>query len=129
IAPQVYAPPVKLTGPIMALGATVVMSLIVIFAAADKLSERGVYPTALAWIIIVSMAMVFGIVGHIARLMASLLKNSSNVAEEQRTAQLRRPKPHEQLPAAQTGPMNAPISSVTDHTTRTFEPAYRERRK
>jgi hypothetical protein len=129
LATQVYSPPVKLTGPIAALGATVILSLIVIFAAADKLSERGIHPTALAWIIIISMAMVFGIVGHITRLMATLLKNSSKGAEEQRPAQLRKPQPNEQLPAAQTGPMNAPISSVTDHTTRTFEPAYRERRK
>jgi hypothetical protein len=129
LAPQVYAPPVKLTGPIVALGATVILSLIVIFAAADKLSVRGIHPTALAWIIIISLAVLLGIVGRVTQLMATLMKNSSNGAEEQRPPQLRNVQANEPLPAAQTGPMNAPLSSVTDHTTRTFEPAYRERRK
>lgn len=128
-APQVYVPPVKMTGPITALGATVVLCLIVIFAAADKLSERSIHPTALAWIIIISLAVLFGIVGRVTHLMATLLKQQPNRAEEQRPPQFRKPQPNEPLPAVPTGPMNTPLSSVTDHTTRTFEPVYRERGK
>ncbi|HKS27746.1 MAG TPA: hypothetical protein VJS44_08000 [Pyrinomonadaceae bacterium] len=127
---QVYAPPVKLAVPVIALSVTVVLSLIIIFSAAVSLHERGLNPVALAWIVIISMAMVFGIVGHFSRLITTFLKNSSGRTEAaQPPAQLRKPQPNEQLPAAPTGPMNAPIASVTDHTTRTFDPVYRERRK
>jgi len=129
LAPQVYTAPVKLTGPVIALGATLVLSLIVIFAAADKLFERGINAVALTWMVVISLALVFGVVGHLTRLITSLLKNSSSHAVEQRPQHLRKPQSNEQLPAAETGPMNVPISSVTDHTTRTFEPVYKERRK
>jgi hypothetical protein len=125
--PQIYSPPVKLTGPTIALGATVVLSIVAIFAGADSLALRGVHPTALAWMIIISLATVFGITGLVVRLWTSLLANSSNRNEGQRPVQLNKPTPHAQLPGPQTGPMNIPVSSVTDHTTRTFDSKYRER--
>ena len=126
LIPQMPSPPVKLTGPTIALGATVVMSIIAIFAGVDNLAVRGVDPVALAWMVIVSLTMVFGVAALFIRLWTRLLTNSSNETA-QRPAQLKKPQPNAQLNAAQTGPMNVPISSVTDHTTRTFEPAYRER--
>ena len=125
--PQVYAPRVKLTGPSIALALMVVMSIAAIFSGVNRLALNGVHPTALVWMIIISLGMVFGVAALVIRLWASLLTNSSARTLEQHPAQLRKPQPNAQLQAAQTGPMNAPISSVTDHTTRTFEPAYRER--
>jgi hypothetical protein len=123
------APPVKLTGPSIAFGATVVLSLVVIFSGAESLALRGVHPTALTWMIIVSLTMVFGVSALLIRFLSNVLINSSRRFEEQRPAQLKKPKPNAQIHAPQTGPMQPPISSVTDHTTRTFEPAYRERGK
>jgi hypothetical protein len=79
--------------------------------------------------IIVSLTMVFGVSALFIRLLSNLLTNSSRRVEEQRPAQLKKPKQNAQIPAPQTGPMQPPISSITDHTTRTFEPAYRERGK
>jgi hypothetical protein len=128
--PQVVAPPVRLTGPTIALGAMVVISLMVIFGSASGLVMRGLHPAALAWMVIVGLATLFGITGLVIRLWVHLLKNSSAdaVPQYQRPAQLRQPQPDpQQLQAPQTGPMQAPISSVTDHTTRTFDPVYRER--
>lgn len=129
LVPQMPARPVKLTGPTIALGATVVMSLVVIFTGAENLASRGIDAVALSWMIIISLTMVFGVVGLFIRLWSRLLTNSSSNIEAQRPAQLKKPQPNAQIPAPQTGPMNPPISSVTDHTTRTFEPAYRERGK
>lgn len=125
---QMPAPPVKLTGPTIALGAMVVLSLAAIFGGAENLALRGVHPAALAWMVIISLAMVFGIAALVIRLLTSLLSNSK-AQTEQRPAQLKQPQANAQLPAPQTGPMNVPISSVTDHTTRTFDPVYRERAK
>lgn len=129
LVPQMPARPVRLTGPTIALGLTVVMSLATIFGGINTLTLRGLHPTAIAWIAIISFATVFGVAGLVIRLWTSLLANSSNRIEAQRPPQLKRPQPNAQLHAPQTGPMQPPISSVTDHTTRTFDPAYKERRK
>ena len=125
---QISGPPVKLTGPTIALGAMVVIGLGVILGSVDNLAMRGVHPTALAWIAIVSIAMVFGVAALFIRLWANLATNSSARAEQPSPAQLKQ-RANAQLPAAQTGPVNAPVASVTDHTTRTLEPAYRESSK
>jgi hypothetical protein len=127
--PQVYAPKVRMTGPTIALGLTIVLSFAAVFSSATKLFDRGLPPAAVAWIIIIGLAAVFGITSLIIRFWMTLLANRGPQMEEQRPAHLKRPQPNAQIPAAQTGPMTPPISSVTDHTTRTFKPVYREKRK
>lgn len=128
-APQIYTKPPKLTGPTIALGMTVVFSVAAIFNGAINLAQRNVHPTAITWMVIIGLATVFGVVALMVNFWATLAKNSSGIREEQPPSQLKRPQPNPQLQAAETGPMNAPVSSVTDHTTRTFEPAYRKRGK
>lgn len=123
---QAPSPPVRLTGPTIALGVTIVFSLMAIFSGASNLALRGVHPTAIAWMVIVGLGMVFGVAALFIRLWTRLLTNNT-VQIEQRPPQLKRGQQNPQLNGAQTGPMNVPISSVTDHTTRTFEPAYRDR--
>jgi hypothetical protein len=128
LVPQLPSPPLKLTGPTIALGATIVMSLVAIFTGIDNLAMKGLSPKAIAAIAIVSLGVIFGIAALFINLWMKLLASSS-AAPEQRPAQLKKPQPNAQIPAPNTGPMNAPISSVTDHTTRTFEPVYREQVK
>lgn len=120
------SPPVRLTGPTIALGVTMVFSIAAIFGGVNSLAIKGVPAIALAWMVICSMAMVFGVASLFIRLWTRLLTTSSTNTG-QRPAQLNKPQPNAQLNAAQTGPMNVPMSSVTDHTTRTFDPVYRER--
>jgi hypothetical protein len=91
------------------------------------LALRGVHPAAIAWMVIIALTTVFGITGLVIRLWTSLLTNSSARTGDHRPIQPRKPQTAPQLQSTQTGPMNTPVSSVTDHTTRTFEPAYRER--
>ena len=128
---QAPAQPVKLTGPSVALGLTVVLGFAAIFSALISLAERGVNPVAITWIAIISLATIFGIAALFIRLWSKLLISSSKSVEpqpQQRPAQLQRPQPAPQLQAPETGPVaRAPIASVTDHTTRTFEPIYRDR--
>lgn len=128
---QAPAHPVKLTGPSIALGLMVVLSLTAIFSAIISLAEKGVHPAAITWIAIVSLMTIFGIAGLFIRLWSKVLIPSSKLVApqpQQRPAQLKRQQSAPQLQAPETGPVaRAPIASVTDHTTRTFEPAYRDR--
>ena len=127
---QAPAHPVKLTGPSVALGLTMVISLGIIFSCLISLAEKGMHPAAITWIAIISLITVFGITALFIRLWSKLLVPSARLVElqQQRPPQLQRPQPAPQLQAPETGPVaRAPIASVTDHTTRTFEPAYRER--
>ncbi len=128
LVPQPPAP-VKLTGPTIGVAAMVVLSLIVILGFVDNLALRGVHPTAIAWIAIIAIGMVFGVAALIINLFVKLLLSgrTAAAAAEQRPPQLKKQHSNPQLSAPQTGPMNPPVSSVTDHTTRTFEPAHRER--
>jgi hypothetical protein len=126
LIPQSPARPVRLTGPTIALCIMVVLSLVAIFGGVENLAMKGVTPIALAFIAITSLLMVFGVSALVIQVWLRLLTaSSSNHAEH--PAQLKRAQQNAQLPAPQTGPMNVPVASVTDHTTRTFEPAYKER--
>lgn len=126
LVPQMPPAPVRLTGPSIALAMMVVFSLAAIFSSARDMVLRGVHPAALTFIVIVSLAVVFGVAGLFIRLWSSVLTNRLT-QNPQPPSQLKRAQANPPLPAAQTGRMNEPVSSVTDHTTRTFEPAYRER--
>jgi hypothetical protein len=129
LVPQVIAPRVRMTGPTIALAVMVVFSIAAIFSGAGTLALRGVHPAAITWMVIISMMTIFGISGLVIRLWTHLLRNSlhGGVPQYQQPTQLRQPQPNPQLQAPQTGPMQQPVSSVTDHTTRTFDPVYRER--
>jgi hypothetical protein len=129
LVPQVVAPPIRMTGPTIALAVMVVCSIAAIFSGASTLAMRGVHPAAIAWMVIIGLTTVFGITGLIIRFWTALLRNSlpGAVQQYQRPAQLRQPQSNPQLQAQQTGPVQQPIASVTDHTTRTFDPVYRER--
>lgn len=118
--------PVGLTGPALVLGLTMVSSLIVIFMGITKLARTGVNPLSLTWIAIFSLAATFGIAALLIKLWSRLLSLPPS------TNQLARPNPptiaHEHRPPAQILARREPISSVTEHTTRTFEPLYKEPR-
>lgn len=127
LVPQLPAQPLRLTGPTIALTAMVVFSIAAIFSGADRLTMRGMPPLAITWICIVGMAMVFAVSSMVIRLWMTILKNSQNWNVQQ-PAQLKKPPPQPQLQSPQTGPMNVPLGSVTENTTRTFDPVYREKR-
>lgn len=110
--------PVNLTGPTIAIGLMVVIALAIIFVGATELLTRGIDPTALTWMVIVSLAMVAGVSALFIR-QWTVLAGLAKPKERKRTAES---KPPAAAPAQLPPARSEPVSSVTDHTTRTFDP-------
>ena len=114
---DVHVAPVNLTGPTIAIGLMVVIALAIIFIGATELLSRGIDPTALTWMVIVSLAMVMGVSALFIRQWTTLA-GVMNPKERKKQAEFKPPAAPAQLP-----PMRSePVHSVTDHTTRTFDP-------
>lgn len=116
------AAPVRLTGPSVVVGLTIIGALIVILSSAVKLVEIGLNPVALAWIVIFSLATLFGCSALLIRFWSMIIRTqrSSLSSPPVRTRQKEVGTP-QQLP-----PRYEPAGSVTENTTRTFAPIYRE---
>jgi hypothetical protein len=115
--------PVSLTGPSVFLAATIICGLGIIFAGANELIVRGLSPLALTWIVLFSMATLFGCTAlfiHFWTKMVSLQRESGVPLQGKRQPAIERPV-QQQLP-----PRFEPVPSVTENTTRTFSPIYRE---
>jgi hypothetical protein len=115
--------PVSLTGPSVFLALTIISGLGIIFTGANELIQRGLSPVALTWIVLFSLATLFGCSAlfiHFWIKLVSLQRGSSLPAAPQRPPALERSN-QPQLP-----PRFEPAPSVTENTTRTFAPIYRE---
>jgi hypothetical protein len=121
-APMVLAP-VKLTVPSIVLGITILGGLGMIFGAATEFARQGLHPAAIVWMVLFCAAMLFGCVGLMIRFLTKMMTLGRELAPPQpqpRPAFTDRPAiPH--LP-----PRMEPVPSVTENTTRTFTPIYRE---
>jgi len=119
--------PTKLGLPAIVLGLTVTIGLGLIFSGAAELAERQLHPAAIAWMVIFSLATLFGCTALMIRFWLKVLAMNREVYQP--PAQIR---PAVQTPAQmppprqQFQPRLEPMPSVTEHTTRTFSPAYRE---
>jgi hypothetical protein len=114
--------PVKLAVPTIVLGITVVTGLGIIFGGASELAQQHMHPAAITWIILFSMATLFGCTALLLRFWSKLF-----LASRQTTSipQKNRPPVAPFVPS-QLPPRFEPVPSVTEHPTRTFSPAYRE---
>lgn len=124
--PAVYSEPpkpMKLGLPAIVLGLTVVIGLGIILDAARELAGMHLHPAAITWMVIFSMATLFGCTALMIRFWLKVF--SMNRENQQPQFQ---PRPPVQIPAPrqQFPPLREPVPSVTEHTTRTFSPAYRE---
>ena len=121
--PATVIAPVKLLAPTLVLGLTIVIGLGIIIGGATSLAERQVHPAFITWMVLFSMLTLFGST-------AMLLRFWSKILDSQR--QIPSPPPQNRIatPATfaqqQLPPRYDPASSVTEHTTRTFTPIYRE---
>ena len=120
---QTPAPPVRLTFPSVVLGLTIVIGLGIIFGGVTGFAERGVHPAALVWIVLFSTATLFGCVALMIRFWTKLLSLQREMGpmHPTRSTFAERP-PIQHLPP----PRMEPVGSVTENTTRTFTPVYRE---
>jgi len=122
--PQVVSvAPVRLAIPSIVLGLTIVAGLGIIIAGAGELARQGVPPVALVWMMLFAVATLFGCTGLLIRFLTKLLTL-------QREGYATKPQPQPSLISRpqmqQLPPRYEPVPSVTENTTRTFSPAYKE---
>jgi hypothetical protein len=121
-APTAMAP-VRLAVPSIVLGLMVIAGLGIIFGAATDLARNGMHPAAIVWIVLFSAAMLFGCTGLMIRFFTKML------TMQQRGIPPAPPRPvmsDRQPPMHHLPPRMEPVPSVTENTTRTFTPVYRE---
>ena len=121
---QPVTKPIRLTIPAIVLGLTITCGIGIIISGATELAERQLHPAAIAWIVIFSMATLFGCTALMLRFWLKVLSlnRESDQAQNMLQPPMQIPAPRQQFP-----PRLEPMPSVTEHTTRTFSPAYRER--
>lgn len=115
---------VSTSGPIWAMAMMVVFGLGIMFASITDLARRDVHPAALTGIVLGVIALLFGVVSLFLKYWSSMnggaqpverpVKRNKGIASEQRQAQ---------LPPSRM----EPVPSVTENTTRTFDPIERGR--
>lgn len=115
--------PVKLSGPSWAMAVAIVAMVGIIFESVVKLAGRGVSAVALTWIVIAGLGAVVGLVALIFRQLSRLV--AANQLRGPQAAQFRPPITSE-LNYTPQGALPQPAASVTENTTRFFEPAYKE---
>jgi len=121
-SPTVIAPPAKLTLPSIVMGLTIIAGLGIIFAGASQFAVVGVHPFAIVWMVLFGAATLFGCTAMMVRFWTKL------IMLQRETIQVApvRPPLVERQPVPQFPPRLEPVPSVTENTTRTFSPIYRE---
>lgn len=119
--------PIKLGLPAIVLGLTVTIGIGLIFSGAAELAERQLHPAAIAWMVIFSLATLFGCTALMIRFWLKVLNMNREVYQPPKQIQPPLQTPAQMPPSRhQFQPRLEQIPSVTEHTTRTFSPAYRE---
>ena len=115
--------PVKLTVPSIVLGITILGGLGVIFGSATEFARQQMPPAAIVWMVLFSSATLFGCIGLLIRFLTRMmtLQREMPPAQSPRPATSDRQTMHHLPP-----PRMEPVPSVTENTTRTFSPIYRE---
>lgn len=119
---------VNLTGPTIAIALMVVIGMGIIFASVADLARNDFHPVALTWMVVAGLAMLAGVSALVIRQWSYL----AGVTKPKEQTPPRKKSADKEFAPAQLPPLRSePVASVTENTTRTFEPAYveRERRK
>jgi len=122
--PAPMTAPVKLTVPMVVLGLTITGGLGIIFGGVTELARLQVHPAAITWMVIFSMATLFGCTALILRFWSKMLvynREHQSAPAVRPPVQIPGPGPQHHLP-----PRFEPVPSVTEHTTRTFSRPYLE---
>jgi len=116
------AKPVRLGFPALVWGLTIVIGLGIIFGSATNLAERQVHFAAITWMVLFALATLFGCTALILRFWLKVLAMNREMHPPQPPQMPKQMSP----PRQQFQPRLEPMPSVTEHTTRTFSPVYRE---
>ncbi len=120
--PVVASEPVSLTVPTIVIGLTITGGLGIIFSAIARLAEMHVHPAALTWMLLFGMATLFGCSAMLIRFWSKMV----GVQRQTSTPQQNIKPAFERAAPQQLPPRFESVPSVTEHTTRTFSPVYRE---
>lgn len=127
MAPPMAMAPVKLTFPSIVLGLTILGGLGVIFGSATELARQHLHPFALVWMVLFSSAALFGCTALMIRFFTKMLSAQQGVSAGQHTKHTTITIGGDRQPVQQLPPQRMePVPSVTENTTRTFSPIYRE---
>jgi hypothetical protein len=119
--PAPLTTPVSLTAPTIVIGLTIIGGLGIIFAGATELAQMHVHPAAITWMVLFSMATLFGCSAMLIRFWTKMVGARQPLAPPENV----RPA-FERATPSQLPPHFDSVPSVTEHTTRTFSHAYRE---
>jgi hypothetical protein len=115
--------PVSLTVPSIVLGLTILGGLGVIFGSATEFARQGLHPAAIVWMVLFSSATLFGCTGLMIRFFSKMLTMQREISPTQSS----RPEISDRQAVHHLPPPRMePVPSVTENTTRTFSPIYRE---
>lgn len=118
--------PVKVTVPTIVIGLTITGGLGIIFEGAKELAQMGVHPAAITWMFLFSMATLFGCSAMLIRFWSKMLGVQRQPTYLPQSTHNMRPAVDRVLPQQRLPPRFDQVPSVTEHTTRTFTPLYRE---
>lgn len=122
--PPAVLAPIKLTLPSIVLGVTIMAGLGIIFGGATEFARLGVHPAAIVWMVLFSAATLFGCTAMMIRFWTRMLTMQREIVAP---PQAPRPLSGERPTMQHLPPQRVePVPSVTEHTTRTFSPIYRE---
>jgi hypothetical protein len=109
--------------PSVVLGLTITGALAIIFSGVRELAQLNLHPAAITWIVIFSMATLFGCTALLLRFWSKMLSLNREAYQQPHPVRppVQIPGPQQHLPPRFEG-----VPSVTEHTTRTFSRAYKE---
>ncbi len=120
-------PPDKLAEVIFMLGVVsggvIIGGFVFVFLLIEKLLDKALTPSAIMAFMMLSMAAIFAISWLLIRQLSRTLNVYLRTDEKEQATKL------DAQPAPQLEAPREPLSSVTDHTTRAFEPSLREQSK
>ena len=122
-APPMMLAPVKLTFPSIVLGITILAGLGIIFGSATEFAKFGTHPAFIVWMVLFSSATLFGCTALLIRFLTKMMTLNREIAPPQ---QQPRPVFTDRPTMPHLPPPREPVGSVTENTTRTFTPIYRE---
>lgn len=113
---------VSTNGPIWAMALMVVIGLGIIFSGVRELARMNIHPAALTWIVLGSL----GMIGGVAALFLRHWSQMGGVSQQAERPQQRKRAIASEPRRAQLPPSRIePVPSVTENTTRTFDPVER----
>jgi hypothetical protein len=121
-APMALAP-VKLTFPSIVLGITILGGLGIILGSATEFARQGIHPAFIVWMVLFGAATLFGCTALLIRFLTKMMTMGRELAPQQ---QQPRPQFTDRPTMPHLPPRMEPVPSVTENTTRTFTPIYRE---